>query len=332
MEKDTEKKFDELKNLYTRLGQNIVDAIKSFLQENEIPYLEVYYRVKEYSSFSEKIERKNYTNPFEEIEDICGVRIICYYLKDIERIQKIIKKEFNIKESVDKSESLGLKEFAYRSFHNIVTIKPNWCETPNYRGLNNLKTEIQTRTILMHAWAEIEHKLNYKSDAQVPKEFQRKLFRLSAKFEEADEQFEELKSGILKYRKEINSKTKNSKKFDLTQDLNIESFKAFLKFHFAKHEIELSRVNQLFEDLINLAISFKEIEPIIELLIPHSEDISKDLNNSGYVNVIKDMPTELIGFGLHLFDYEDYKATVGAWKINVDKWKQKLKINTTSSN
>lgn len=324
-EKEIEKKYNTLKKSYERLGKNLVDAIKSFLYENEIPYLEVYSRVKDFNSFYEKIGRKNYENPFDQIEDICGIRIICYYLKDIDRIQKIIKKEFSILDSENKSEALGLKEFAYRSFHNIIKIKDSWCETPNYRGLNKLKAEIQTRTILMHAWAEIEHKLNYKSDAQVPKDFQRKLFRLSAKFEEADEQFEELKTGISNYRKRIDNKTKSSSNFDLSQDFNIDSYDAFLNFHFPNNEYDESRVNMSFEEMVEKGFTFKDIEPIIEKIKPHIKEISTDLQNDGYGNIIEKMPTEIIGFGFHVFGIEKYKSTVPAWKNNVDKWKKNLK-------
>lgn len=323
-EKEIEKQYNALKKSYERLGKNLVDAIKSFLQENEIPYLEVYSRVKEFNSFYEKIGRKKYENPFDEIEDICGIRIICYYLKDIERIQEIIKKEFSILDSEDKSESLGLKEFAYRSFHNIISIKENWCETPNYRGLKSLKAEIQTRTILMHAWAEIEHKLNYKSDAQVPKDFQRKLFRLSAKFEEADEQFEELKTGISNYRKQINEKTESTSKFDLNQDFNIDSYTAFLNFHFPNSDFDIKRIDGSFEDMVERDFSFVDIEPIIEKLKPNIKKISNDLHKDGYQNIIEKMPTEIIGFGLHVFGFESYESTIPAWKNNVDKWKKKL--------
>lgn len=328
-EKEIEKEYINIKKSYERLGKNLVDAIKSFLHENDIPYLEVYSRVKDFNSFYEKIGRKNYENPFDQIEDICGVRVICYYLKDIERIQQIIKKEFLILDSENKSESLGLKEFAYRSFHNIIRIKDNWCETPNYRGLNPLKAEIQTRTILMHAWAEIEHKLNYKSDAQVPKDFQRKLFRLSAKFEEADEQFEELKTGISDYRKQISKKSQSTRKFNLKQDFNIDSYSAYLNFHFPTCDFDKKRVNRSFEEMIKRNFSFKDIEIIIEKLKPHVEEISDDLNKAGYQNIIKEMPTEIIGFGLHVFGIESYKGTFSAWKENVDKWKTKITTANT---
>lgn len=56
-----------------------------------------------------------------------------------------------------------------------------------------LRAEIQVRTALQHAWSAVNHKLDYKSPTEVPRELRRRLFRLSALFELADEQFSELR-------------------------------------------------------------------------------------------------------------------------------------------
>lgn len=323
---EIEEKYTTICGRYTRLGKNLEEAIISFLEDEKIPYVNTYHRVKEFESFNEKITRKHYTNPFDEIEDICGVRIICYYASDIKKIEDIIDREFNVLESEDKSTALGLKEFAYRSVHKIVKIKDNWTATPNYRGLKDLKVEIQIRTILMHAWAEIEHKLNYKSDAQVPINFQRKLFRLSAKFEEADEQFEELRNGINSYRKTIVAKAKSENKFDINQDFNLDSLLAFLNFHFPDApSIGEYRLNNTFEQLKASEIDFEELEDIIDKFKPYYKEISDDLAASGYANDIIKNPTELIAFATHVLKRRKYSDTIRPWKNVVEKWIKKIK-------
>src|SRR5687768_13260254 len=95
-------------HLYSRLGQNLVDALRTFLFESNIPILNVYYRIKEVDSFIEKVDRKQYSDPFNEIEDICGIRVICYYASDVDRINKIISKELEVLEDQNKSQLLGL--------------------------------------------------------------------------------------------------------------------------------------------------------------------------------------------------------------------------------
>ncbi|MRX67378.1 ppGpp synthetase catalytic domain-containing protein (RelA/SpoT-type nucleotidyltranferase) [Flavobacterium resistens] len=322
---EIKEKFVSVCGNYSRLGKNLEEAVLSFLEEEKIPFLNIYHRVKEFNSFDEKIKRKHYKNPFDEIEDICGLRIICYYASDIIKIENIIDREFHVLESEDKSNSLGLKEFAYRSVHKIVKIKNNWTATPNYRGLEDLKVEIQIRTILMHAWAEVEHKLNYKNDDQVPVNFQRKLFRLSAKFEEADEQFEELRNGISDYRKTIVANAKIENKFDINQDFNLDSLLAFLNFHFPDiPKIEPQRLDNSFEQLKKHKINFKELEQIIDKFNPYFNEISQDLKESGYASNIIEMPTELIAFATHVLKRRKYDDTMLTWKNVVEKWIKKI--------
>lgn len=327
MNKDSiNKEFQESKKLYDRLGQNIVDALKTFLEENKISILDIYHRVKEWESFSEKIERKGYSNPFDEIEDICGVRVICYYASDVDKINEIIANEFQILENQNKSELLGLKEFAYRSQHFIVKINKDWNTAPNYRKLGDIKAEIQVRTILMHAWAEIEHKLNYKSDAQVPDKFQRKLFRLSAKFEEADEQFDELRNGIEEYKLALAKSIKTSKAFNVKQEFNLETFKAFLQFHFPEDTWTDDRISSAFEHMKTK--SFELLENVIKKVKPHFEEIQTDLKTNGYES---DSPLSaiLLWIALDIADEETFNLRqnriIESWKKTVTKWRTKIK-------
>jgi hypothetical protein len=178
----------------------------------------------------------------------------------------------------------------------------------------------------MHAWAEIEHKLNYKSDAQVPIKFQRKLFRLSAKFEEADEQFEELRDGISEYRKGIITTAKEANKFDVSQELNRDSLIAFLNFHFPDiHNTEKHRIDNVFESMTKNDINFEELEEIINKFSPHFKEIAKDLEEGGYAIEAPNLSTELLGFAFQVLKKNEYKHTILPWKKVVEKWIKKIK-------
>lgn len=324
------KEFLKIKNDYDRLGNNIVDALKTFLEDANIPFLEIYYRVKKFDSFFEKIDRKGYDNPFEEIEDICGIRIICYYNSDIEKIDEIINNEFSVLEQQDKSDLLGLKEFAYRSNHYIVKVNDSWFAAPNYRKLEGLKVEIQTRTILMHAWAEIEHKLNYKSDAQVPDKFQRKLFRLSAKFEEADEQFEELRVGIKKYKENLSKNIERSNSFDLNQDFNLDTFKAFINYKFPD-DIENwkeSDYTLIFDRFNEDNENFITIDNAIEKMSKYFEEIFNDLVVNDYKGLHLPKTLLLTWISILVINPSSIKVILekninSAWNIVLNKWIEK---------
>ncbi len=245
--------YKELYERYEKLGYNISQALELLLKENSIPYLSINYRTKDSDSFIGKIQRKSYQDPFSEIEDICGVRIICYYQSDIDKIKKIVRKEFNSTFDENKIENLDYDQFGYRSHHFVVKIKKNWLNAPNYRGLENLKAELQIRTVLMHAWAEIEHK----SESQVPIEFRRKLSRISAKLEESDEQFEEIKNQIEINNSILIESAKEANAFSYNVEFNLDSLQAFLDYAFGNRGKNIKSTSKLFEEMKENNISLK---------------------------------------------------------------------------
>lgn len=188
----------ELPN-YQKFEQTLRILIETLLKKEGLS-VQVSSRTKSPSSFREKIERKfkegkSYDNPLNDTTDIVGIRIIAYYLSDIDKISYIIKREFNIdrKNSLDKSALLGIDQFGYKSVHYIVSLSEPRLELTEWMEFSNYKAEIQIRTILQHAWAEIDHEIRYKKEENVPLEIKRRVYRLMALFELADEEFQNLK-------------------------------------------------------------------------------------------------------------------------------------------
>ncbi|MCH7332073.1 GTP pyrophosphokinase [Acinetobacter modestus] len=267
--------FKKLKPNYEKLGSNVQQSLEIFLNEQNIPYLSIKNRVKELNSYLEKIERKGYERPIDEIEDICGIRIICYFQNDIEKIKDIILKEFDVSENQSKQELLNATEFGYRSTHFIAKIKDSWTTTPNYRGLNNLKFEIQVRTILMHSWAEIEHKLAYKSEVDIPKELRRKFSFISAVLEDADIKFEEIKNTIDKNKNELINEAKRKQKFNENLELNLDNLQAFLDYAFEDRKSDIKETRKVLKEMIDYNISFKNL--ILSYF--QYKDILKEIEN-----------------------------------------------------
>jgi len=260
--------------IYENLGKNLCSAIELILEENNIDYLKVYYRIKDVESFIEKIDRKKYNKPFDEVEDVCGIRIICYYQKDVNIITEILKKELNVNESQDKEDLLELNQFGYRSHHLISTIPESWFNVPNFRNLKDLKSEIQIRTVLMHAWAEIEHKLSYKKKSHIPDNFKRKLFRLSAKLEESDEQFQELKEQSSELQKDILQKANSEKfQFDKIKNLDLDTFQAYLDFRFPERHKNISKTRDLLDEIEQFGLTLQDIEEGYKKIEPQVEKI-----------------------------------------------------------
>ncbi len=122
---------------YENLGINLEQAFQTLLYNASLGVHLIDSRPKSFKSFIDKIKRKGYKDPFQETEDICGVRIICFYQSDMKKISQLIHSEFDVKEYSNKAVSSELDKFGYRSDHFILTIKKDWLKAPNYRGLDN---------------------------------------------------------------------------------------------------------------------------------------------------------------------------------------------------
>lgn len=232
--------YDNYLKLAKTLKKELYDSIKPNVDKFRLEY-----RIKDFETFYEKIKRKYYNDPFEQMEDICGLRIICYYSADLPTISNIIKNQLEIIKSVDKTDLLLIDEFGYRSKHFTVKLKDEELSESN-KDLINLKAEIQIRTLLMDTHASIEHHLTYKKGNYVPLNIQRRLSQVSATLEIIDEQFVYLREDLKQYHDE-NKRFIEETEFDITQELNITNFQSFLDFYLPdRHKIPV-KTAELFD-------------------------------------------------------------------------------------
>lgn len=315
---------------YEKLGNNVKQVLIDLLKTNNIDILDVSYRVKQFDSFYEKIEFKGYKNPFEEVEDFCGLRIVCYYLSDLKKIDKIITDEFEVKESLDKTGILEPDQFGYRSFHYIVKLKKKWLEVPNYRGLEDLKAEIQIRTVLMHAWADIEHKLAYKAKEQIPEQFRRKLCQLSALLEVADEQFDVLKQEKEKLKHNLITQKLGISEFDTSQPLNLDTLQAFLDFFDPERTKNLSATSDVLGRIQKLGITFDDIKRGYDLALKHIEEIEFDIFGKKRKFAQVGALVAILDIINNLYWDQRKKACINnSWGKAVLKWRDKLNIKNS---
>ncbi len=157
-------------------------------------------RAKEVDSFAKKAIKLDlntsdlkYPNPLAEITDLAGVRVITYVKKTVENVEEVIRREFSVRERLDKdAELLDSGQIGYKSIHFLVKFKEPRTNSPEYSRFKDLTAEIQVRTILQHAWAEMEHDIQYKSDQQIPNELRRRFIALAGLLEITDREFENI--------------------------------------------------------------------------------------------------------------------------------------------
>lgn len=204
---DLNKWIDESLPKFELLGKHIAFIIETLLQQNEIAYLSVSYRTKTKEGIIEKVGRKKYRKPVDELTDVSGVRVILYLESDIAKVSEIIKSTFNIdeKNSMSNENRLSSDKIGYRSVHYVCDIGENRIALKEYEYISGLKCEIQIRTMLQHAWAELTHDRNYKLGTNLPLQIQRKINLFSGMLEIADQGFSEIVSSIEQYKELIDN-------------------------------------------------------------------------------------------------------------------------------
>ena len=176
-------------------------------------------RIKTEEALRNKVMYKNKYNHLDEITDILGVRIITLFETDIDTILDLLENTFEVCEIVDKrkKERTNRIEFGYNSLHVIVKFTDSRCQLVEYQKYQDIRFEVQIRTVLQHAWAEVEHGLGYKSFYEPPMTVKRKLNRLAAALEILDEEFENIRYDISLYNQSFD-KVEKILKTDINKD------------------------------------------------------------------------------------------------------------------
>lgn len=301
------------------LGKHIAFIIETLLQQNKIEYLSVSYRTKKKEGIVEKIARKNYRKPMEELTDISGVRIILYLESDISKVSEIIKSTFNIdeKNSMSNENRLSSDKIGYRSVHYVCDIGENRIGLKEYEYISGLNCEIQVRTMLQHAWAELTHDRNYKIGTNLPLQIQRKINLFSGMLEIADEGFSEIVNSIEEYKELIKD---NGLEQLSVQEINSINLYKFVQEMTKEIGIELEPVSnwegettkEIIEELKAVGLnSFKDITDAIP-------------NNYGEAMMQCKMTTNIYGFLRDIMLIHDYEELANNESVN---W-----ILTTASN
>jgi len=207
-------KYKIAEKYYIQFSKKLEKILK-LASKKYAPLAIVQSRAKTVSSFAGKITRKweglETEDPVTEFTDLCGVRVIALTESHHNAICTFIEKNFKIdqKNSLNARDRLHTTEFGYLSCHYIVSFEPGAFPS-NEVNINipaklfpvkgrPMKAEIQVRTILQHAFAEITHDLCYKSSFDVPVKWQREVARVAAALETTSNEMEMIVAGIQDY-------------------------------------------------------------------------------------------------------------------------------------
>ena len=231
--------------------------------------------------------------------DLVAFRIITYLESEIKLIEAALRSYFHVdeKKSVDKRIGTNPNEVGYRSLHLICKLGQSRATLPEHSGCHGIPFEIQVRTVLEHAWAEIEHKQNYKSAVALPANLQRKLNIISGTLELVDSQLAAIADEAVLYSKKV---AENS---DEVQEDLISGTSLYALGHSYAASVDLRLDDHRSEDnYSDLIIELEKfgIQTVVELSQLLVEQSDKILSNNPH-------GTTLFGLVRDALIFKDYK-------------------------
>lgn len=198
---EIEQNFRDNHSHYFKLKSAASSMAEQALIDQRIDFLSMQGRIKDFTSFWEKITRKSYSDPFTQCTDIVAIRFIVFLERDIKKIEHILREIFEIDEenSVDKTIPEKASHVGYRSLHLVCSLGERRQNLPEYAQISRYRFEVQVRTVLQHAWAEIEHKRNYKGRYALPPELEHRLMITAGTLEMVDREFSNISVDAEKY-------------------------------------------------------------------------------------------------------------------------------------
>lgn len=217
--KQLKETYDSYNPYFTEIMKRIVSVLQEKVHLSAQPTYKS--RVKSFNSYYKKIlrlksDKLSQTQSIIYLTDIMGIRMICAFLEDINIAVEQLKSIFDIKEVEIKGADKSFSEFGYESIHVLIKIpdelKPELKD--EFKNLaapsDELLCEIQIRTILQDAWAEVEHELIYKTEfSPFDAPLRRKLASLNASLTLADITFQEIRDYQNKLQSELESRRKS---------------------------------------------------------------------------------------------------------------------------
>lgn len=171
--------------------------------------------------------KPSYPNPLEQITDLAGIRVITYFPSTLVAIDQLLADEFRIVERSDKgAELIEEDKFGYQSIHYLVKLTSQRACLPEYDRFADSIAEVQVRTILQHAWAEIEHDIQYKSASIIPAAIRRRFMSLAGMLEIADREFQAIQDADKRLTQEARSRVEGGQLGEV--EITPDALKAFL--------------------------------------------------------------------------------------------------------
>ena len=214
---ELQKQFESHAVRRAGIVKDLIERIESILSSHDTQ-LTVTGRLKTFDSYYKKFRKylkRNVKTPVKlrkyilgnpdipHLPDIMGIRVICPFIDDLGKVEKLIISKMALLQIEHKGKYHKYNEFSYESDHLLVEIPRDILDKWGDTDFNI--AEIQIRTHMQNAWAEVEHELLYKIEF-TPCDYpmRRKFAAIKASLSLADTIFHEIRG----YQKALNKQLK----------------------------------------------------------------------------------------------------------------------------
>jgi len=195
---DLELRYGGTREIYESFLEELSSKLVPLLQDSGVKFT-IRKRMKSFDSYFAKVVRKARELNGKDVRggsvlitDLIGIRIICPFLEDILKVEYLIRQNFEVVERERKGEDYSPQEFGYESTHVLVKLA-GFVEIGG-GAQDEILCEVQIRTNLQDAWAEVEHELMYKAEfTPFDEPLRRKLAAVNANLSLSDIIFQEIR-------------------------------------------------------------------------------------------------------------------------------------------
>jgi len=220
---------------FREVEQEVKDKLSQTLADVGLLVAAIESRVKAYDSLAGKLELKGHKyNSLADLTDILGLRVITFYIDDVDKVASAVERLFEIDwdNTVDKRKIHEIDSFGYLSLHYI-------CKVPDFP----YRFEIQMRTLLQHAWANMDHDTGYKSGVEIPKRYMRNMSRLAGMLELVDDEFSKIRIELTDYRRRVHALVRSGNLDEVPIDG--DTFRSYLELEpFGQLNKQIAAMNQ----------------------------------------------------------------------------------------
>ena len=256
--------YKALLPIYNKMAEMVPAKLNEFFADAGLIVASVEQRVKTEASLTGKLKLKGgkYHDIY-DITDLVGIRVITFYLDDVDKVASVLERLFNIdwENSIDKRKAHEIDSFGYLSLHYICSIPEYFYSDPEHPEFNKIRFEVQMRTVLQHAWANLNHDTGYKSGVEIPTVYLRNLSRLAGMLELVDDEFSRIRRELADYRRQVQKLVASGNLDDVL--LDGDSFKSFLSVRpFDRLSRKIASINQAEVqevDLSRFLVQFKDM-------------------------------------------------------------------------